>query len=346
MIPVQNIYYMLAYAFKALDVKDFRHLATEQFDNVADLCAAILITGVSGQLKRGLHHDYIERTEALSSPRGRLHLSDSIKTGSLPKKQLVCSFDEFSVDSYTNRILKTAMTQLLAADIARSRKKAMRKLLMFFGDVQLLKPSRIRWNLRYNRNNQTYRLLIAVCYLVLNSLLQTQKDGSKRLMDFFDEQNMSRLYEKFILEYFRREFPHLNARASQISWALDNDSSEMLPIMQTDVTLSLADRILIIDAKYYSHTMQERWGKHTLHSGNLYQIFTYVKNKAACDSTAKIDGMLLYARTTEDQQPDQKYSMSGNTISVRTLDLNCSFPKIAAGLDRIAEEYFGSALAA
>ncbi len=37
--------------------------------------------------------------------------------------------------------------------------------------------------------------------------------------------------------------------------------------------------VLIIDAKYYEHSMQVQFNKHTLHSANLYQIFTYVKNK-------------------------------------------------------------------
>ena len=74
----------------------------------------------------------------------------------------------------------------------------------------------------------------------------------------------------------------------------------------------------------------------TLHSGNLYQIFTYVKNwNAAPDET--ISGMLLYARTDDAIQPDNDYQMSGNQISVKTLDLNCDFAVIAAQLDAIAD---------
>lgn len=74
----------------------------------------------------------------------------------------------------------------------------------------------------------------------------------------------------------------------------------------------------------------------TLHSGNLYQIFTYVKNwNAAPDEI--IVGMLLYAKTDDTIQPDGDYQMSGNQISVKTLDLNCNFAMIAAQLDEIAE---------
>ena len=34
------------------------------------------------------------------------------------------------------------------------------------------------------------------------------------------------------------------------------------------------------------------------------------------------------------------YQMSGNTIGVKTLDLDCDFEKIAWQLDEIAGEYF------
>ena len=60
MIPVQNIYYMLSYAFQALQTQTYKNLATENFHNTAELCAAILDKGVSTQLKRGLGRDYGE----------------------------------------------------------------------------------------------------------------------------------------------------------------------------------------------------------------------------------------------------------------------------------------------
>ena len=250
-----------------------------EFENVAELCAAILAKGVSLQLKRGLGREYIENTESLSSLRGRIEISESIKTRSTMKRQLICSYDDFSENSYMNRIIKTTMELLLHADIAKTRKKELRKLLVFFGNVDLLDVHMINWRIQYNRNNQTYRMLIAVCFLVVKGLLQTNTDGSTRLMDFLDEQRMCRLYEKFILEYYRKEHPELTASDSQIPWALDDGVGDMLPIMQTDIMLSQGSKVLIIDAKYYSHTTQEQFDTRTLHSGNLYQIFTYVKTK-------------------------------------------------------------------
>ena len=328
MIPIQNIYYMLSYAFQVLNKQGYKSVATEHFENVADLCAAILIKGLSKQLKRGLMKDYIPKREPLTALRGKMEISETLKTNSIIKRQVVCSYDEFSENAYMNRIIKTTMLRLMVADIDKSRKKEMKKLLVFLVNVEPLPIYRINWNLRYDRNNQTYRMLVSICYLVLKGLLQTQSDGTTKLMDFLDEQRMHRLYEKFILEYFRKEHPELTVGAPQIPWQLDDDFCDML---EKD------DNILIIDAKYYAHTTQQRFNKATVHSANLYQIFTYVKNKQEelKDRQVTVSGMLLYAKTDEQIVPDNTYQMSGNQISVKTLDLNCGFDEIREQLDKL-----------
>jgi len=242
-----------------------------------------------------------------------------------------------------NQVIKTTLALLLRSDISKTRKKELRKLFVFFGEVEMLDAYNINWSFQYNRNNQTYRMLISICFLIVKGLLQTNSDGTKKLMDFIDEQRMSRLYEKFILEYFRREHPEIMANASQIPWQLDDNMNAMLPVMQTDIMLSKDEKTLIIDAKYYSNTMQTQYDVHTLHSGNLYQIFTYVKNKESqlSGQPHEVSGMLLYAKTDEATLPNNTYRMSGNRISVQTLNLDCSFEQIAAQLDAIASEHFG-----
>lgn len=43
-------------------------------------------------------------------------------------------------------------------------------------------------------------------------LIQTTTDGQTKPMDFFDKQRMRRIYEKFILEYYRKEHPESKRR--------------------------------------------------------------------------------------------------------------------------------------
>ena len=343
MIPIQNIYYMLSYAFQILNEQGYKNIATEQFNNTAELMAAILEKGIAIQLKRGLGKEYIPQTEALSSLRGKIDIAESIKTQSMLRKQLICTYDEFSVNSIMNRIIKSTIEILLRSNISKQRKKNLRKLMLYFSEVDFIDLYTVNWNVQYNRNNQTYRMLISICYLVVKGLLQTQSDGSTKLMDFLDEQRMCRLYEKFILEYYRREFKNqITANASRIPWQLDNDENSMLPVMQSDIMLQRDDRVLIIDAKYYEHSMQAQFNKHTLHSANLYQIFTYVKNKECSFDNREhiVSGMLLYAKTDEVVQPDNTFRIHDNEITVKNLDLNQDFSKISESLNSIVKKYF------
>lgn len=344
MILIKNIYYMLSYAFQVLKDQGVREIDVEPFDNVQKLCAEILIKSINIQLKRGLNRDYIQHMAVLSSVKGKIDVSTSIKTQAVMNRQLACSYDEFSVDTLLNQIIKATLELLLRSDIELRQKKEIKRTLVYFNMVSDIDLYNIDWNYHYNRNNQSYQMIIAICNLVIKGLLQTQTDGSVRLSNFLDEQRMSRLYEKFILEYYRRHYPGLSPDASQIPWQLDDGINKMLPIMKSDIMLQRDNAVLIIDAKYYSQNTQVQFDRHTIHSGNLYQIFTYVKNKEyeLMNRAHVVSGMLLYAKTDMEIQPDEEYAMSGNRISVKTLDLNREFSSISYELDRIVETHFGS----
>ncbi len=348
MIPVKNIYHMLSYAFQNLQESTYRSLGTEEFENIVELCGEILIRGLSQQIKRGLLREYITHQEVLSSPKGKIGMSESIKEMRNLRHQLYCSHDEFSINFPMHRILKSTMLLLLRSKLTRERKVKIRRLLMYFPHVNTVDLTQVNWSMRFHRNNQSYQMLISISHLLVKGLLQTEEQGSQRLMQFVDNQSMSRLYEKFILSYYQKEFPQLTPRALQVPWDLDNDMQEMLPRMQTDITLSHKETTLIIDAKYYANSTQQRYERHTIHSGNLYQIFTYVKNKdaekrkelKAAGGSYDVSGLLLYAKTDETVTPDVEYSMGGNRIGVKTLDLDRDFTEIAAQLDQIVAQYF------
>ncbi len=347
-IFIKNIYYMLSYAFTTLNQGGYEDVAAEEFENVHNLFAAILAKGIGRQLKQGLYREYLNRKEDVAVVRGKIDMPGTIQNRLSRKRVLTCEYDELSENNLLNRILKTTVMLLLRyADVDREYKSDLKKEMLFFSNVDTIDPGTIRWSaLRFQRNNNTYRMLISLCQLILEGMLLTADSGEYRLASFIDEQRMNRLYEKFILEYYIKECPQVTATSSQIPWALDDGIGTLLPVMQSDIMLTRGNEVLIIDAKYYTHTTQVRYDVHTLHSGNLYQVFTYVKNKEAefGNKPHRVSGMLLYAATDEAIQPDNSYQMSGNQISVRTLDLNRNFPEIAAQLNGIVNEHFADDL--
>lgn len=345
-ILIKNIYYMLSYAFNTLKQSNYESLEKEDFENIHNLFAAILSKGIGQQLKQGLYKEYITQVEDLSVMRGKIDMAGTVRNKMSKKQLLSCEFDELSENNLLNQILKSTVLILLkSSDVDSEWKSDLKKEMLYFSNVNTVDLKGIKWStIRFQRSNQTYRMLISICQLIVEGMLLTTDSGEYKMTKFVDEQRMCRLYEKFILEYYDKHNPSLDVAASQIPWALDDGVGTMLPVMQSDITLSKGNEVLIIDAKYYSHTTQVQYDKHSIHSNNLYQIFTYVKNKDLefGDKEHKVSGMLLYAKTDEEIQPDGVFQMSGNKVSVKTLDLYCDFTVISEQLDNIVVEHFGN----
>lgn len=343
-IFIKNIYYMLSYAFLTLKQSEYEDITTEAFDNVHNLFAALLAKGIGKQLKQGLYKEYVYRQEDLMVVRGKIDMPGTIRNRIEKERALSCEYDELSENNLLNQILKTTSIILLRhGSVDSEYRDDLKKKMLFFSSVDEIEPTSIKWSaIRFQRNNQAYRMLVSICQLVLEGMLLTTESGEQRLASFVDEQRMSRLYEKFILEYYAKEHPELRVSSSQIKWALDDGIGTMLPIMQSDIMLEKGNTVLIIDAKYYSRTTQSSYDAHSLISPNLYQIFTYVKNKDEeyGDNDHSVAGMLLYAATDEALQPDETYQMSGNQIEVKTLDLGVDFSKLSQQLDDIVTHHF------
>lgn len=335
-IAVKNIYYMLTYAFKALKDDSMKELSAESFDDMKDLMAAILIKGIAFQLKHGLLNDYEAICEERTSVRGKILLDTSLKGGALTRKKLYCGYDEYSENTLFNQIIKTTMLYLIRSDIKNERKTQLKRQYAYFRNVKLISnPKQIRWSdLNYNRNNTSYELLMNICNIVLTSMLISNDYGEIKLKNYCDEQKLYHLYEKFILEYYRKHFPQYSPSAPEIKWALQGECNDFLPKMQSDIVLKSNDKVLILDAKFYSFIAQSQYEKKTYRNGNLYQIFTYVKNEEA-NTDKNVSGILLYAKTDEDVPENSIYNICGNDIGVETLDLSKDFDCIKKQLEGI-----------
>lgn len=338
-IPIKNIYYMLSYAFKELRHNNYEHIEGEAFENIYDLLAEILFKGVSHLLKRGLHKEYILYEDTLSTLRGKLSLPETIKEKMAQRARLACTYDELTANNLFNRIIKSSLTRLIGERSVKSeRRNALKKLLFFFDDIEAIELSRVPWSrLQYDRNSRTYQMLHNLCYFLWQRELLSNKAGSTQ-MEHFKHDQMPLLFQRFVLEYYKQHHPECRPSARQITWNFcENGSSSwsLLPAMQSDITLTSGERTLIIDTKYYSRTLQSHYNKATIHSDNLYQIHAYVINEDKAHN-GKVDGMLLYAQTMAEEQPDERFvTPDGNILMVKTLDLSADFATIKTSLDTL-----------
>lgn len=346
-IPIQNIYYMLAYAFKTLKQSPPEEIEKEDFENIYDIFAGILSKGIAQQLKQGLYRKYISENENLPVIKGKININETINNKLQRKNLISCDYDDLSENNIFNQILKTTAHILLRQKtVSTERKTALKKVILFFNEVDIIDPFTIKWNmLRFERSNQNYEMLLNISRFIIEKCLLSTEKGRYKMGMVSDKKVMSKLYENFVLAYYKYHHKALNPTAEQFKWHGDNNiDKSLLPAMITDITLKHGDKTLIIDTKYYSkilviNSQHKNNSNPKLRSTHLYQIFAYVKNKDI-HSSGNIAGMLLYAKTDEDITPDCKFEMSGNEIYVKTLGLNTNFSNIATQLDKIVTEYF------
>lgn len=343
-IQIENVFYMLAYAFRAVGMDIFKSVGVEEFENADDLLAALLKVGVERLVKQGFHRTFEPNVDDLGTVRGRLLMPGTIRNFVNRRQRLCCEFDEFSVNNSFNQILKTTIGILIrAAMVKAERRSGLRRLLPFFSEVDVLSPQNINWSsLRFQRNNRSYLVLMNLCRLVIDGCIMGDTDGSGNVkLKLFDEQQLQVVYESFLREYFRLHHPEVDVPgAKELSWDASVADQMKLPTMKTDVMIQAGKKTLIIDAKFYGQILQHHFGSASYHNSNIYQINTYVQSAKADAAYAghDVEGLLLYAKTNETVTADS-FVISGNKIGIDVIDLNQKFSAIANQLDNILNSW-------
>ncbi|KAE9718639.1 5-methylcytosine restriction system specificity protein McrC, partial [Escherichia coli] len=139
--------------------------------------------------------------------------------------------------------------------------------------------------------------VISVCKFIVNNSIPGQNKGHYRFYDFErNEKEMSLLYQKFLYEFCRRELTSANTTRSYLKWdasSISDQSLNLLPRMETDITIRSSEKILIVDAKYYKSIFSRRMGTEKFHSQNLYQLMNYLWSLKP-ENGENIGGLLIY----------------------------------------------------
>lgn len=340
-IPIENIYYLLCYAWNKLEEKERVNVSVDDKTELLDLFAKILINGTKILLKRGIDRSYIDFTDEIAGVKGKIQISQTLKSNLLFKQRTICTFDTFSSNILTNRILVSTIYSLSRTKaLDKDLKKELITLQRMFSGIELIQINNSLFSqIKLNRNNRFYGFLMNVCQIIYENTLPSEEKGSYKFTDFTrDERKMNQLFEAFIRNFYRIEQSKYNiVKKETIDWQFDYDqidSYQFVPKMETDITLENNSEKIIIDAKYYRETMTVNYDKERIKSNNLYQLFSYLLNQE--DSTPKTvnaKGILLYPTIEKDY--DLQYKYKTHTIEIRTINLNSNWKLIANRLKEI-----------
>jgi 5-methylcytosine-specific restriction enzyme subunit McrC len=216
-----------------------------------------------------------------------------------------------SVEGTHNRILKASLRRLARAPkLNPELSRELRALAHRFPDMTDIWLERSAFSrVQLHRNNAYYDYLLRVAELAFDCLPPDPSGGGFVFQDVLrDERKTAIVFEEFVRNFYRVEQQRFAVKPLTIQWdATTLSSSEVgrLPNMIVDVFLQDQERKIIIDTKYYASALQSKRGSESFHSGNLYQLFSYLKNAAGRDPTFQAaEGILLY--------PQVQYSLNAS----------------------------------
>ena len=332
-IPIQNLYYLLCYAWEKFPEGKAIDVGTTESPEVVDLFAFVLSNGLRRLIRRGLDRGYVEVGEELISVRGRIALQETIRRNLLSSARVSCRYDELQHDVLHNQIIKATVSCLadaenLSPDLAHEL-RGLSGFLRNVTNIRLL-PHLFR-RVQLSRNVRHYDFLLKLCELIHDCLLPQEGGAKSKFADILkDEARMSAIFENFVRNFYRMEQREFQVGSEVIIWAAEATNPlhlAYLPSMRTDVSLRSADRTIILDTKYYSQTLARYMGTEKIWSGHLYQLFAYLKNSEHRGGPDRVaEGILLYPAVG--QPLDLEYLFGDHVVRVKTINLDAHWTTI------------------
>ena len=250
-VPLSNVFRMLEYAYRLEFVMLEGLMESSSLRELYERLANVLAKRVLDRMRIGLYRAYIPEADTIQQIRGRLDLSRRLRRPWAV--DLPCEYHEHTPDVDENQILAWTLLRVARSGACSDRvlptiRHAYRSLQ---GSVSVLpfKPAACVDRL-YNRLNEDYRPLHALCRFFLEHSGPTHELGDREMIPFLV--SMPKLFESFVAAWSRQHLPLPLRMEVQETVRLDDDSGLRF---QIDLVLYDIERdrpLAVLDTKYKS----------------------------------------------------------------------------------------------
>ena len=362
-IPVRNIWLLLLYASQLYrELPACRRVDLEDApDDIPHLVAEILTNAVERRLRRNLSHGYQRQRADLGRVRGRIDLFRTERRQLLQRGRVACVFDELTVDTPRNRYVKTALTHIASvvsrlandSDLERRCRDLVLRLeragVVGHLDPRYAGKAAVLDNVGWVDAHE--RQMLAAANLALNLAIPTEQSGTALLpIVNRSETEGWRLYENAVAGFYDVALSHRGWKmrpGSRIHWPVANPTPGLhaiMPEMVTDIVLERHEhgtpatgQRIVIDTKFTSIVGRSQFGKQTLKSGNIYQLYAYLRSQEQPgDSISRHSaGVLLYPSLGDYYY--ESATIQGHRVTFATVDLAADSQTIRSHLLRIVD---------
>ena len=323
--------------------KIFSNSKIEMIDtSILELFIHLFIEEVEKIVKKGLIYKYVDKNENLNVFKGKLDINSHIKYNFSHKERFFMKFDEFSVNSLENIIIKLTIQKLKKISINPKNKESLNKIGYYFENISILESS--IENLKYltfDRMNVYYRNAIQWAKIFLNnqsSSIFSTNNGEMPSILF----PMETIFENYIANKLvniiqEKSYNQLTIKVQDNSCSIfssislnnikvDNNILRIRP----DIVIKNKDakEIFILDTKW--KILNKLDDKFKISTEDVYQMLAYVKtysdrnkNKYICKKA-----YLIYPATNMNQSTfftkDDKliFNTDDFELNIQFVDLN------------------------
>ena len=345
-IPIRNLWHMLLYAWNEIPLSAMRHWVMSDIEHsptLDALLASILMQLMHGRLRIGLGGDYVTKQGTLKGIRGRIDFAESIKRRTFEHGEAQCEYQQFTANAPKNQITRTTFTRLIQTGQfgpdpvqANKLRHRLRHLTRILDGIDLIEltPDLIHRQ-QLGRNDNDYRLMLEVCWLILQRQMPTESTGQHTLPALDrDALMLHSIYERFVANFYRI---HLDGwmvtPQKRLEWH-EKYSNPYLPSMVPDLVLQeqSTGQLILLDTKFTANSLvQNQWGKKIYDSAHLYQLYAYLKSQEqVSDSHRNAIGILLYPAIHN--KFSEKIELQDHVMRVEGVDLAAPWQDIERNL--------------
>jgi 5-methylcytosine-specific restriction enzyme subunit McrC len=336
-IPIKNLWTLLVYANGLARFLDRFEGSADDAADLPELLARLLIVVVNRRLRRNLTRAYQPREQVVNRVRGRI---DWLKTDSellLRRGQVACRYEDLTNDTPRNRLVRQALEQSAAcvsdAEVASQCRTLARDLSRLgVGPRRPTRPELARDQIA--RHDSDDRLMVSVAILALDLVLPGETRGNVRTTRLDrDEALLAKIFEKAIAGFYKYELHGRNgwevSSQPSLRWILASPTpglAALLPGMRADLILERKSHWdkpssrLVVDTKFTGILTLNQQGQDRFKSGNIYQLYTYLRSQEGCAPSAdRAAGLLLYPALRH--AIDEAVTIQGHRLRFATIDL-------------------------
>ncbi|HEY9296514.1 MAG TPA: restriction endonuclease [Phormidium sp.] len=307
-ITLYNLFRIIAYVYDTYNFNDLFQddlIHCNVIEDFFELLAELLAKKVLERAQEGFYRTYFSTTGLQSCVRGRLDIQYVLQR--FWETKLRCTYQELTGDIPDNQILAWTLLTVAQSGLCHKRFSTIQQAYRTLQRIVTVQPysSNDCVDRNYNRLNEDYRSLHALCRFLLESTGASHQHGTHAMLAFLV--NMPNLFQEFVPAWLDQKLSQDFHVEKQERYTLDLAQNLYFDIDLVLYETATQTARCVLDTKY----------KTTLETSDIQQIIAYASVKQCNEA-------ILVFPTKPNKQVDKQI----NNIRVRTLIFPLDKPDI------------------